>query len=542
MHSTHQKKTTVFSPVTTWIGLLILASALLHPVVTPAQASSSVASATTSFSSFDQDQGVFTGGQRQDFPTGLRGFGSSTFLSLGMLAMERTLGETENRRDEFQGSSSSVALTQGGTSVWTTTGMFFPRADQTLLLTNTVGLENDTASWSTRVQSLISGSMTNNRIVWDARLVESFVPVYTTGTDGVLLISDSSGNHPAIALQASSTAGVLVWGGPGGFQTPLTNQSRVPTAYVHSVTSNDFIISVVMTLVDHDPCSAPEGLALAGQVAGVVGSHTPSITSCLETSTWSAAAGETTTLGLALAEPAREVSEGQTRVLEISGLPDGVTLGMVTGANSALEFDLSVSEAAPVGNYDVSVRLRTKTTIGGVDTLSEPFSADTTLTITPLVVPEPEPEPEPEAEPEVKPEPEQEQEPEVEAEEAEESGEQEETVVEVEQTESVGTPVVANQSGGGSSIAVDVVVPEQNPEVFLGPVFVEPDVLEPRLTPVVPGPVETPEPYFEPIPVPSEAPETEAPEPMAASTWLGASMMAVLALGSLWGFLRRRRS
>lgn len=528
MHSTHQKKTTVFSPATTWIGLLILASALIHPVVTTAQASSGVASATTSFSSFDQDQGVFSGGQRQDFPTGLRGFGASTFSSLGVVAMERTLGETENRRDEFQGSSSSVTLNQGGTSTWTTTGMFFPRADQTLFLTTTVGLDNDTATWSTRVQSLISESMTNNRIVWDARLVETFQPLYTTGANGVLLISDSSGNHPTIALQATSTDGVLGWGGPGGFQTPLTNQARIPTAYVHSVASNDFTISVVMTLIDHDPCSTSEGLVLAGQVVGVVGSQTPSITRCLETSTWTAPAGDTSTLGLKLAEPARELSEGQTRVLELSGLPNGVTLGVVTGANSGLQFDLSASEDTPAGDYDVSMMLVTKTTVGGVDTLSEPFSASTTLTISPLLVPEPEPEPE--------------QEPEVEAEEAEESGEQEETVIDVPQTESTKTPVVANQSGGGSPAAVEVVVPEQTPEVVPGPVFVEPDVIEPRLSPVVPSPVETPEPYSGPTPRPFEALETEAPEPVAASTWLGASMMAVLALGSLWGFIRRRRS
>jgi hypothetical protein len=112
----------------------------------------------------------------------------------------------------------------------------------------------------------------------------------------------------------------------------------------------------------------------------------------------------------------------------------------------------------------------------------------------------------------------------------------------VEQTESAGTPLAAPRSGGGTIASVDVVTPEENPEVFLGPVFVEDDVIEPGLTPVVPSPVETPEPYFGPTPRPFEAFETQAPEPVAASTWLGASMMAVLALGSLWGFLRRRRS
>jgi hypothetical protein len=71
-------------------------------------------------------------------------------------------------------------------------------------------------------------------------------------------------------MKATSTAGELVWGGPGGYLNPLTNGTLTPTAYVHSVESADFTISVVVTLIDHDPCSTGAALELAGQVAGVV--------------------------------------------------------------------------------------------------------------------------------------------------------------------------------------------------------------------------------------------------------------------------------
>lgn len=514
MPSSHTHKNSVFSPALTWIGVLILGAGLTHSVAPGAAAfPAGVSSATTVFSSFNANQGVFTGGLRRDFTTGIEGFGRGAVSALGSLALERTLGEDENRRDEYQGSADSETVNQGGISTWQNTGMFFPRHDQTLLLTNTVGLSGDTATWSTRVESLVAGSMTNNRIVWDARLATGFVPVYTTLAGGVVLVSDSSGAHPTLAMKATSTAGELIWGGPGGVANPLTNGTLTPTVYVHSVESADFTISVVVTLVDHDPCSTATALDLAGQVAGVVGSTSETLTSCLVASTWSAPAGETTTLGLALLAPARELSSDQTRVLQVAGLPDGAQATEISGPHSALAFDLDVQDTVEPGNYQLSLLLITATTIGGVESVSEPFTATTDLTITPIAVPEPVVEPEPPA------------------------------AVEQEETSDAETPEPPRAT---RVVSTPPVAENLAPETLERLTVPAPETTEPLLSPVIPDSRPSPdipsEPYLGPIPLPFEKGVVTPPPPVVASTLLGATMVGALALGSLFAWLKRRRN
>lgn len=505
MPSSHTHTHRVFPPALTWIGVLILGSGLSHSVAPSALASTpGVSSATTSFLAFDTKEGVFVGGQRRDFPTGVQGFGQGAFSSLGSLAMERGVSVEDNQRDEYVGSATSIGPNPGGISSWQNTGMFFPQHDQTLLLTNTVGLNGDTTTWSTRIESLLSGSMTNNRIVWDARLAESFVPVYTTQAGGVLLVSDSSGTHPTVAIKATSTAGDLVWGGPGGFLTPLTNGSRTPTVYVHSVSSLDFTLSVVVTLIDHDPCSATVALTLAGSVAGVVGSTSETLTSCLGAPAWSASAGATSTLGLALLPPARELSSNQIRVLEIWGLPDGATAEEISGTNASLSFALEVSDTTEPGSYPVSLLLRTVTTIGGVKSFSEPFTSSGNLTITPVVIPEPE-------------------------------------AVEDREAE-ISAPPPATRSSGSSATPSVTSREEAVPKALKPVKLPEADAIEPLLSPVIPLSDSAPEPDPEPVPKASEPSVVEPPTPAAASALLGVTMVGALALGTLFAMLKRRRN
>jgi hypothetical protein len=329
--------------------------------------------------------------------------------------------------------------------------------------------------------------MNDNRIVWDARLPESFVPVYTTQAGGVVLVSDSSGMHPTVAMKATSTAGELVWGGPGGFLTPLTNGSRTPTVYVHSVSSLDFTLSVVVTLIDHDPCSAPAALTLADSVAGVVGSTSPTLTSCLGAPAWTAPAGKTSTLGLVLLPPARELSSNQTRVLEVDGLPGGTTAQEISGTNASLNFALEVSDTAEPGTYPVSLLLRTATTIGGVKSFSEPFTSAGTLVITPVVIPVP-------------------------------------------------------KGVGGGDPEIVVSSKDDAPAALKRPKSPEPETLEPLLSPLIPLSDSPLEPSLEPVPKPSEKSVVEAPTPVAASALLGVSMVGALALGSLFAMIKRRRN
>jgi hypothetical protein len=507
------RKTTsapVFSRRLTWIGILILGSALASHSLPSAVASSlGVTTSSVSFSSLDAPNGIFSGGLKLDSSTGIAGFGSDAFIALGRIGMERTLGVDENRREEYVGELSSSSVNPGGVSSWVSSGMYFPRQDQTLLITNSTRAEGDTVSWKTRVQSLFTGSMTNNRIVWDATLADTYTAVYQSGGPGVLVAVDSSGRHPALVLKATSTAGEVLWGGPGGFETPLVDGMSQPTAYVHQTVAADFTVSVVTTILDHDPCSQELALVVAATIAGAVGTVTPTFTSCLGDAVWSGVAGEVTSFSIALDPRARPLAENQNRKITIGGLPDGALVEGFTPTVSGFSFTLALDEETEPGSFDLTVGILTATEIGGVSSFLEPFRSTAHLTVLPLVVPD-----------------------------------QAEEPSAVEEPELVRTTAEATPKKRAQRSVAPTGVGEMAPDVAPRPrfVFVEPRVLDTTLQPV--PKTQTEENNSSPLVVsrPFEPAVSLVPRPLDAGALLGASMFAVLLTAGLLALVRRRRS
>jgi len=500
----------VFSRPLTWIGILILGSALASQALPSAVATSlGVATSSVSFSDLDAPNGIFSGGKKLDFSTGIAGFGDDAFLALGRIGMERTLGVDENRREEYEGELSSSSVAPGGVSSWVSSGMYFPHQDQTLLITNSTRADGDTVSWDTRVQSLFTGSMNNNRIVWDALLADTYNSVYSTGGPGVLVIVDSSGGHPTLVMRATSTAGEVLWGGPGGFETILVDGMKQPTAYVHQTVAADFTVSVVVTILDHDPCSQDAALAVATTVAGGVGTVTPSFTSCLSDAIWTGAVGEVTSLTIALDSRARPLSENQSRNITIGGLPAGALVDDLTPTSSGFSFTLDLPDDSEPGSLDLTVKILTTTEIGGVSSFSEPFRSTAQLTITPLVVPDQPTEPVVLEEPEI-------------------------VAAAIEPVTRKRSPRSVELPGGDEEL---VPVTPSSPLVF-----VEPSVLDTTLQPIPKTPAQEHNPTPLIVAKPFEPAVSLVPKPLGANTLLGVSMFAVVLAGGLLALLRRRRS
>jgi hypothetical protein len=523
----------VFPRSLTWLGIVILGSALTSLTIPEAVASgSALNSSTIEWPSVNLNDGVLSGGTPHVFSSGMRGWGDAPFSALGPMGLEWQTPFELARREVYSGSASSIALTPGGASLWTSGGLLFPRPDDVVDTTSTIRVEANQAQWNIRLFSGAEDTMSAFRFFWTAGLVSSYAPEYSSPAPGVIVINDSSGQHPTLVLRATSTAGVVQWGGSGIYTAPLNSGEREPTLYVHSTGAQDITVVISVGIVDSDPCARAEAITFASENASAPATAWPALTRCMASPSWAATAGEETTLSVALASALPDYVEGQSRTLSIEGLPPGVSWQRMADTENGLAVQLSAASDVSPGDYPVSLSAHTATTLGGVTQKSEPLSATGVLTIAPAVIVEPEPEPEPMPEPEEPPAPAEEDDAEPVVEPAVEP-DTEETVASAPQPES-----------SGDSRTIRVSPPSEEPVVILprvrlatpSPELPEPDVesfavARPEEIPLVSPPPAAP------VPASAEAP----PEPIAASAWLGLSLLASLALGGLIAALRRRR-
>lgn len=529
MTTPHNTSERVFPRSLTWLGIVILGSALTSIAIPEAIASgSAVRSSTIEWPSANLNDGILTGGAPHVFDTGMQGWGDAPFSALGPMGLEWETPFDLARRVAYSGSASAVSLTPGGQSSWTSTGLLFPRPDDVVDTTSNISIDANQAKWNIRLLSGAEGTMTPFRFFWTAGLVSSYAPEYSSLAAGVIVISDSSGQHPTLVVRATSTAGVVQWGGSGIYTAPLNTGEHQPTLYVHSTGAKDITVVITVGIVDSDPCSRGEAITFAGANASSDATAWSTLTGCLASPSWDATAGEETTLNLALDSAVPDYGEGQARALSIDGLPAGVSWERLPDTEEGLALRLSATADVSPGDYPLSLSAHTMTTVGGVTQKSEPLSATGVLTMRPAVVVEPEPEPEP------KPEPEQPSAP------TEGSDTEPEIEPEVEAT---------------TLLAPEPQSPGPPPAITAAPSSDQPAVRAPRGRLITPSP-ESPEPAAEPFavtrpqelplvtppPVTPEPASAEAPpEPTAASAWLGLSLLASLALGGLIAALRRRR-
>lgn len=558
-----------FSPLTTWIGVVILGSALTTSVVPPAVANSAaVATSSISWPVAQLNNGIISGGAPRDYVSGLAGWGLAPLSSVGQMGMEWTSPYDPARREPFFGTLEESAITPGGRSTWTTSGLLSPRPEQNFFAVNTTRAEHNHIAWIIDLLALDEDAMAPNRFYWIADLAPGYQAIYSFPAAGQLVINDASGTHPTLVFRATTTAGTLQWGGGNAYTDPLVNGEGEPTLYVHGTNAMEMRVSITLGIIDHDPCSSTAATAFALANANAPATLWPSITECLGNADWALEVNTSSALSIPLGPETPELAAGQDRVLSISGLPDGVSWEALPSDGSDVSVNLSATDAVVPGDYPLTFEAVTTTTTGGVLQRSQPLRSTGSLRVDPavIVIEEPEPEPEPEPtpvpeeepvpepvpDPEVVPEPEPEPEPAPDTEsipEAEPQPEAEQPAPAPEET-TPEEPVVLVQTEPASSteqVTVSIVdsPPASAPVIPEAPIVVPVRELEPAGLPeavFVPSePTEIPLSPREPRKITSPQ-IVSPPEPNVAGAWLGLSLMLSLAAAGLIAALRRWRN
>lgn len=567
-----------FSPLTTWIGVVILGSALTTTVVPPALANSAaIVTSSIAWPEAALDNGIVSGGTPRDYLTGTEGWGLAPLSSVGSMGLEWTSPYDPARREPFFGTLQESSIAPGGLSTWNTAGLLSPRPEQNFYATIAHRAQHNQLEWAIDLFVLDEDAMAPNRFYWIADLAPGYQAVYSSPAPGQLVISDASKTHPTLVLHATTTAGTLQWGGSGIYTNALADGEQEPTLYVYGTNVRELRISVTLGIIDHDPCSSATATNFAAANATAPATLWPSITECLGDASWTLETHTSEALEIPLDPETPPLDAGQERTLTISGLPDGVSWEPLSSDASGMAVTLTATDTVVPGDYPLAFEAVTTTTTGGVVRRSQPLRSTGSLRIdpAPVVIEEPEPEPAPEPEPVPDPEPAPEPEPEPEPEpvpdpepvpepdpepvvdptpvpETEEEPAPVETAVEDPVVVAPADPAPADPTPADNA-PVEEPAPaapqEIAPSVAL-PLPYEPIVSEVRdvETPALPEETFVPR---EPVEIslsPRQArsitmPEPlSPPEPLIAGAWLGLSLLMSLAAGGLIATLRRWRN
>lgn len=505
----------------TWLGVLILSSALATLGQSPAHAATGVLSTSSMTWTNLSNEGVLTGGLPVDYASSQGGWGPEAFDSVGVMGIEWTTPADPTRRNAYIAPTATPVVNPGGESSISSFSFLSPKPAQVLATTASTRISGDQAQWSIQLKSTAPDAMTGNRFFWIADLPGGYDSVFNTVNPNTLLVSDSQGVHPTVVMYATTTAGTLVWGGNSTYTAPLLNGENKPTMYVHSTSEMDITITVTVGIIDHDPCSGSEALALGGASVGVYGTPIETLTGCLKEPVWGPveAGSGPGTLTLELDPRTPALAEHESRVVTISGLPEGVTWTPATYSNSMLAIDLVAERTVSPGEYPLEFNVLTRSDLNSVVSFSQPLHIAGTLTIL-AATPLPEPEPEIAQEPELVP---------------FEDGEPEEV-----------TPVlISDTPAGGQSQSSTGQTQELRQALEVEPASAGAPPLKPEPVRETPGSN-----YVPSTPAERElfSPELriqrsaeEVPTPSNASAWLGLSLAIAAGLSGIFALLRRVR-
>jgi len=508
----------VFPRSVTWFGIVILGSALTSTAIPQAVASGpALHSATIEWSGADLPNGVISGGAPSVYTSGVRGWGAAPFFALGTMGLEWETPFELARREPYLGSESNVALVPGGVSAWTSNGLLFPRPNDSVDTTSTISIDGNRARWSIELNGVREDTMSPFRFFWVAGLVDSYESVYSSPAPGVVVISDGAGQHPTLVLKATSTSGIVQWGGSGIYTADLAGGERQPTLYVHSTSDQNITVAITLGIVDSDPCERSNAIGFASATADSPTSSWPTLTSCMGNPSWEAQAGESTVLTIPLNSALPALGAEAARELSISGLPSGVSWERLANTEGGLSVRVLSDRNVPPGDYSLSFSGLTTTTTGGVTHRSQPLVSGGNLAVSAPaeIAPPSEPEPIPE-------------EPSLEN----DLDGPEEVALASTDASAQSTPPATDSRPSEQSVLpagrarLAVPTPDQ-PERPIAPFA----IARPQELPLATKPPAAS------LPADAEGP----PEPTNASSWVGLSLLTSLVVGALIAVVRRRK-
>jgi LPXTG-motif cell wall-anchored protein len=486
----------VFSRWVSWLGIVILGAGVSNAPLMGANASGPAAqSSSVQWSGVDIAGGVLQGGTPLTFTTGTRGWTKSAFRSAGTFGLEWEYGGDPARRMEYQGTTETSSFTAGGTSEWTTAGKVSSDPRNAIFVRETVSVVGNTALFTLQLEPIDGDVMAGKRIFWGVALPPGFDSEFS-GTEGAtLIVTDASNTHPTLVMHATSGAGSVNWGGSDTHTDPLFGGDLAPTVYIHSTSEENYAITITIGVVDRDPCSADAASTFAASKAGVWGETWATITSCLQSPSWTVLADEEAThVVLETGVTTENLAAGETSAVSISGLPSGVSFGVGDSSGTTMTVSMTASRAVAPGTYFPSITRTTETTTEGVVVVSRSDTVIGTLVV----------------------------------------GEGDE----------LHAPTQPRSASPTEAPAPEVIPPQ--PPVLTDPPPPSPSrVITPEVIEAVqPAPDVSPEPSppaTEREPAFLAPRESNIPETGAASAWLGLSLLAVMLTGGLLAYLRRRK-
>lgn len=502
----------IFSRWVSWVGILILGAGVSTTAAGASSASApALATASLQFSALSLSDGTLTGGMPVSYDTGILGWTQPAFTSLGPLGIEwHAEGEPQARRP-YLGSTESSSFTPGGSSSWVTAGNVASSPRETIFVRQSVSISDNSTRFTMALEPIDGDVMEGKRLYFSAGLAPGYQSEFSGAGTPTLVVSDTSHRHPTLVMQATAGVGTLSWGGPESYRDPLVNGETTPTLYLHSTSEDEFVLTLTVGFVDHDPCSTSAAATFAASQAGSFGGSTAAHTSCLQAPTWDMVADDETSAarletGLAMTD----FPSGEEVVVEVTGLPEGVTLARGSDEGTIAAFDVTVGRSVAAGPYTPTFSRSTRVTTNGVVTVSRQDSVTGSLTIT-SAPPVPDP---PEA--------------------ADDDG--------VEAAEA--QPAGGNTSRAARKAPGRAITPEPLPESapILAPTRPEPlviDALPEPKAPVPAAPVAEQEWHY-PDPSHLLAQDSQIPEPFTAQVWLGAGLAASMLIGAIARYRGRR--
>lgn len=386
----------------------VVASTLTAGSLAHADNQGPLATASVVWSSADSTFQWWAPGTPRDYTTGISGWKAGPVTQIGTIGFERPTQANPTRRQDYFAWQETLSQVQGVRhrhSSWA-------EVVSDSLVSNRIDLvvtaEGNSLRWEAGIKEAKPGSLPLVRFFHFTELPATFSPLYEHIDTQTLLITDQSGTHAALVLHAQSSEGEILFRGRQNIDTILTSSNRLPTVYVRGFSGVPASVSITATIIDYDPCAA-EQLATTARALDPddFGEVIPTLSGCVATSEWELTLGSDapTPLPITLDARAGELGAQQSRVFQVDGLPEGMTVeqGEVDGQPVLFA---EVTEAVAPGDYSVFLEGYVEDTSVTPATLSQPLRQPLALRVNPEPPPPPPPAPETEPEPEAELEPE----------------------------------------------------------------------------------------------------------------------------------------
>ena len=385
------------SPRSTALVLAVSALVFLPTSAVYAEDQGTLRTSSLSWSNANSLAATFTGGTPRQFEPDQTGWTSGPFSEVGRFGVARTINGG-SVRDEFESWNQTVTIEQGGTHSMVLDGVIIVSTLKRVTAEPTITASGSSLHVDIHLEDFWADSLPGLRMYWQADFAAGSSITYSSPEPGVLIASDSAGQHATVVLHASSSAGVPGWGAREWYEDPLVDGDPEATLWIPDIPGSSLDVDIDAFVIDYDPCGAEAADSLAEVVAAdptaYRGQDLDLQSGCVSTTAFSYTTqqDEPQAFDLALDESVSD-PEGSTRTFYLAVAPEFLDV-TIDSSTTPATISMSSSGEEATGNYSLTLDSWLEPT-GEGQPRSAPLSADLTLAVSDPPPPEPEPAPEP---------------------------------------------------------------------------------------------------------------------------------------------------